>query len=228
MGSSERGHGAGTARAAIAIQVEGSKRMGTALKGEHDGTWGLALGEERLPVPGCKRSLGSPDIHPPRPGSHSPPHTPLAPPRLGLRSSPGDRVFLASHLRLGGDASPGRRVKRDPTDWARGPPLAGRGARHRGGCHASRALGNLGLQATPSGGSGSSRALGPLPGAACAGGARLSPPAAAARPAPTAPRAHPRYARPHLALPLGPGTPSPLCASLRGPQPPSFAFFLRN
>lgn len=75
------------------------------------------------------------------------------------------------------------------------------------------------------------RALGPLPGAACAGGARLSPPAAAARPAPTAPRAHPRRARPHLALPLGPGAPSP-SRPPRGdppaPQPPSLAFFSRN
>lgn len=73
MGSRERGHGAGTARAAIAIQMEGPIGMRTALKGERDGTWGLGRGEERLPVPGCKRSPpGSSDIHPPRPGSHRP------------------------------------------------------------------------------------------------------------------------------------------------------------
>lgn len=68
-------------------------------------------------------------------------------------------------------ARSGRKARPDPTgsavgpSWGAGPPLAGLGAGRRGGCHESRALRNLGLEAIPSGGGGSggssSCALGP-------------------------------------------------------------------
>lgn len=116
MGSSERGHGAGTARAAIAIQVEGSIGMGTALKGERDGTWGLERREQDISA----RVLRHPPTQAWLSHTPNPPCPPPRSPRFGLGSPPADRVLLASHLRLRGDASPGRRVKRDPTDWARG------------------------------------------------------------------------------------------------------------
>lgn len=124
----------------------------------------------------------------------------------------------------------GRRARRDPTDSAEGPdhgagpPLAGRGAGHPGGCHASRALGNLGLEATPSGCGGSSHALRPP---ARGGVCRRSPPPPSAprlpppaRPPPArARRSHPqRSLLPRgLALPWAP-------ARRSHPTSPNLAF----
>lgn len=141
------------------------------------------------------------------------------------------------HLGLGGGAPRGAergRIRRAPprAELGRGPPLAGRGAGSRGGCHASRVLGNLGLKATPSGGGGggSSRALRPP---ARGGVCRRSPP-----PPPSAPRAAagpppaplPRTARNSpgarpflrgLALPSAPT----LCCR---PTSPNLAFFKKG
>lgn len=216
-GSGERGHGVGMARAGG--PGRGVAGMGTALRGQRDTTWGLGGKEDRLPVPSRKRSPpGSSDTHPPTQAWLS--TTLLAPRRSGLGSPPRARVLLASHLRLGGDRSPGHRVKRDPTDWAGGPPLAGRGAQRRGGCHASRALGNLGLQATPSGGSGSSRS------APCQGrrvpaepASPLPPPRPAPHrqlPVPT-PAAHGHTSRCHSAL----APPALLAPKWRPPSSPA-------
>lgn len=103
-----------------------------------------------------------------------------------------------------------------------GPPLAGRGAGRRGGCHASRALGNLGLKATPSGGGGSSRALRPpARGGVCRRSPPLRfPPWAAAGPPPTR-RRLPPTPLPHTAHTPPRRSPLPArpCSPL-APHPP--------
>lgn len=145
---------------------------------------------------------------------------------------------LGPHLWLGGGAplgaERGRNRRAPPRGWSAGPPLAGCGAGRRGGCHASRALGNLGLKATPSGGGGggSSSALRPpARGGVCerspppppqgcrrrvphppAPGARRPPPPSTAH---TAPGRSPLPPRPRAPLdphpPLPPNLSQPRC-----------------
>lgn len=152
-----------------------------------------------------------------------PPLSPTSPSylrRAGLGGSAGPGIPTApvalhalypqSSPPAGRCRAPGRRARRDPTGAAEGlwgsagPPLAGRGAGRRSGCHTSQALRNLGLQATPSGGGGgSSRALRPP----ARGGARPRPPPPATHGAHLAPGA-----------PRGPGSSRPPNA----PDPASF------
>lgn len=84
----------------------------------------------------------------PRPGAWNPQSAP----------SPARPCPRGPHLGLGGsaprDAERGRSRRAPPRGRGAAPPLAGRGDGRRGGCHASAALGNLGLKATPSGSGG--------------------------------------------------------------------------
>lgn len=201
---------------------------------EHSKT-GVRGGEDsagrRSPARRGRGSEQSP-IPPPTPRricSHVPyPSLPRSarPRLLGLESPSAPALAV---LTSGWAAAPlGRRVRPDPTGSAAGPsrgagpPLAGRGAGRRGGCHASRELRNLGLKATPSGGGGgcSSRALRPP---ARGGVRRPSPPPP---PLPGLPPARPPPARvrpPHpgrtwLTPRSSPLPPRP--RSSLGPHPP--------
>lgn len=186
MGSAERGPGARGARTRNAVRTEDSAGMGTAPRGGlgHEGDAGAGSRQRAVSA----SYLDSP--HPTPPG-----HAPTFPSRLrrlgsaaarGLESpecpQPRAPCPRCPHLGLGGsaprDAERGRIRRASPRDRGAGPPLEGRGDGRRGGCHASGALGNLGLKATPSGGgsgggSGSPRALRPP---ARGGVCRRSPP----------------------------------------------------
>lgn len=192
--------------------------MGTALRGQRDttrGPGGKRIGSQFPAASGLRQgSLTS--THPPRPG-FQPPYSLHGARAWGPHRAPVSSWLLTSGWEAtgpqGAESSGIRRA------GPGGPPLAGRGARRRGGCHASRALGNLGLQATPSGGGGSSRARPPARG----GVRRRSPPLPSRRhgpprtdssPRPPPPRtATPRYAT----RPWRPQLPSPP-ASLSSPE----------
>lgn len=135
--------------------------------------------------------------------------------QAGYPSAPQPGCPPRSHLWLGGGAPRGRRARRDPADSAEGarPPgqgrRPGRGDPNAGGCHASRALGNLGL-GRPRAAAAAPRTLRPPARAACAGEppplrSRLPPPQAA----PTRPRpAHSHPSGPPSSRLLAPGPPA--------------------
>lgn len=207
------------------VQAPEGPRLGTQSARRTPRGWGqrreAALGAEgtRGPVPGSGQS-------PP------PTSTPPAPPPDLLSTSPSHLRRLGSaaarawgpqnapssvrpcprgpHLGLGGsaprDAEPGGIRRAPPRGRGAGPPLAGRGDRRRGGCHAGRALANLGLKATPSGGGGSSRALRrPARGGVC----RRSPPPLPELPPPTRGRPAPTPRDAGLTpRPAAPGAPA--------------------
>lgn len=100
MGSSERGHGAGTARAAIAIQVEGSIGMGTrkaSTTGRGGWRWGKNgsqfLAARDLPGPPTSTHPGLALTVPPRPARSATlgPEVPSGGPRLPSFSPPAGR-----------------------------------------------------------------------------------------------------------------------------------------
>lgn len=226
-------------------------------KGRGAGRAGAGNAAERRSPRGCRQrreAVSSTEgTRGPDPGSEQspiPPPTPTrtcsrvpfpSPPRWARPRLPGLESPSASALAIltsGSEAArPGRRARPDPTGSAAGPsqgagpPLAGHGAGRRGGCHASRALGNLGLKATPSGGGGggSSRALRPparggvcrrsppppLPSLSCRWPAP-HPPASAANPTATHGSHLAAALAPSSAASLSPGPPNP-------PLPPNLS-----
>ena len=230
MGSAERGQDTG--RAGERSRTEGDREQRRGASSSTGATRGLVPGSEQSlpptsdspqdlllhPLPtsaalgsATARGLGTPE----RPQPSAP---------LPSRSSP----------RAGRRRAPGRRARPDPTDSdeglgrGAGPPLAGRGAGLPGGCHASQPWGIWGSR-RPRAAAAAAAALrtrsGRLPGAACAGGARLPPPLPGrSRPAPhppgarrPAPVAHPWRRTTHDR----PGAhPSSGPRALLGPHPP--------
>lgn len=224
MGSAERGQDTGRAGERSRTERDREQRRGAS----------SSTGATRGLVPGSEQSLpptsDSPQDLLPHPLPTSTALGSAAARGLGTLERPQPSASLPSRSspRAGRRRAPGRRAGPDPTDSAEGlgrgagPPLAGRGAGRPGGCHASQRWGIWGSRRPRAAAAAAAlRTLsGRLPGAACAGGARLPPPLPArSRPAPhpPAPGAHPRRRTAH---PRPGAHPSSGPRALLGPHPP--------